>query len=327
MREFNEYGERFEPPKKRRFNVFNNMNKDGKGVKKEDIITDFNFINFFKLYGRKFTRLIWVNALYILGNFPLFFFFLALSGYLSLHGPAPASELFPVINGIRVAAGEMTPSLAALFGIHGLMASTDAPTVITYVLYGISALFLFTFGPVNAACTYLVKNLLIGEPIFLWHDFRSTIRSNLKQAIPLGILDLAVLGLSFYALTSYYYNYGRYYILFYAMLLVLILYIFMRFYLYTMMILFDLSLPKIIKNSMIFSLLGFGRNFVLFLGILALLGMTVSLSTVFVPIGIGVSFMFLFSTCTFMGMYAAYPKIKKYMIDPYYKQGEEEEEE
>ena len=50
-----------------------------RGVKKEDIITDYNFINFFKLYARKFTRLVWVNALYIVGNFPIFFLLLSIS--------------------------------------------------------------------------------------------------------------------------------------------------------------------------------------------------------------------------------------------------------
>ena len=109
------------------------------------------------------------------------------------------------------------------------------------------------------------------------------------------------------------------------MLVVILLYSFMRFYIYTIMVTFDLSLLKIIKNAAIFSLLGFGRNFVMFLGIAMLVMLTVSLASVFLPFGVISVFMILFSTCAFMGMYAAYPKIKKYMIDPYYS-GEENDD-
>ena len=325
MREFDEHGEPIKPPKKRKFNFFMNYDKDGKGVEKEDIITDYNFVNFFKLYFRKFTRLVWVNALYIIGNFPVFFLLLALSGYFSLAGTSPASEMFPVVNGIRVAAGSFSPSVPALFGIHGGMATVYAPTAVTYVLYGLAALFAVTFGPVNAACTYIVKNLVKGEPVFLWQDFKSTIKTSWKQSLPLGILDLLMIGMSSWSLYNYYFNYSRYFILFYCMLLVIMLYSFMRFYMYTIMVTFDLSLPKIIKNAAIFSLLGFGRNFVMFLGIVMLALVTFSLATLYFPLGVIIVFMILFSTCAYMGMYAAYPKIKKFMIDPYYPENGNEE--
>lgn len=325
MKEFDEYGEPVKPPKKRRFGFFSHYNKDGKGVKKEDVITDYNFINFFKLYARKFTRLVWVNALYIVGNFPVFFLLLAISGYFSKAGAAPASELFPVIHGIQTAADGFSPSIPALLGIHGAMTTVYAPTAVTYILYGIGALLIVTFGPVNAGCTYIVKNLVKGEPVFLWQDFKTTIRTSWKQSLPFGMLDLLMIGLSTWSLYSYYFNYSRYFILFYCMLVVILLYSFMRFYIYTIMVTFDLSLLKIIKNAAIFSLLGFGRNFVMFLGIAMLVMLTVSLASVFLPFGVISVFMILFSTCAFMGMYAAYPKIKKYMIDPYYS-GEENDD-
>ena len=135
-----------------------------------------------------------------------------------------------------------------------------------------------------------------------------------------GILDLATLGVCAYSLQQYWFNYERYYILFFAMLIVILLYSCMRFYFYTIMVTFDQSIFKIIKNAAIFSLLAFGRNFVAFLGIALLIMLTYSLGTLFLPIGVISIFIFLFATCAFMGMYAAYPKIKKYMIDPYYSE-------
>lgn len=324
MKEFNEYGEQIEQPKKKKRSLFSNYEKDGKGVEKDDIITKYDFLSFFKLYMRRFIKLIWVNALYIVGNFPLLFLLLAVSGIFSNVGVAPSSEVFPVINGIHIASGENAPSFAALLGIHGQMTPVYADTIATYILYGLSALFIFTFGPVNAACTYIVRNLVKGEPVFMWEDFKSTIKSTWKQSLPMGILDLIMLAMCTYALYLYYYNYANYYMMFYSMILVFILYIFMRFYIYTMMVTFDLKFFQIIKNAAIFSLLGFGRNLILFCGCVMLVMFTIWLGTLFVPLAVISIFMLLFSGCAYMGMYAAWPKIQKYMIDPYYKKSEAE---
>ncbi len=324
MKEFNEYGEPIEEPKKKKRNLFSGYAKDGKGIEKDDVITNYDFFSFFKLYGRRFIKLIWVNALYIMGNFPVFFLLLALSGMFSNVGVAPASEVFPVINGIHIASGEFAPSYAALLGIHGQMAPVYANTVATYILYALSALAIFTFGPVNAACAYIVKNLVKGEPIFMWDDFKMTVKNNWKQAVPMGILDLVMCALCSYALILYYYNYNNYYMMFYPMILVFILYIFMRFYVYTMMVTFDLKFFRILKNAAIFTLVGFGRNLLMFFGCVTLVLFTMWLYTLFVPLAVISIFMILFSGCTFMGTYAAWPKIQKYMIDPYYKKSEME---
>jgi uncharacterized membrane protein YesL len=324
MKEFNEYGEPIEEPKKKKRNLFSGYAKDGKGIEKDDVITNYDFFSFFKLYARRFIKLIWVNALYIMGNFPVFFLLLALSGLFSKVGVAPASEVFPVINGIHIASGEFAPSYAALLGIHGQMAPVYANTVATYILYALSALAIFTFGPVNAACAYIVRNLVKGEPIFMWDDFKTTIKNNWKQAVPMGILDLLMFALCSYALILYYYNYNNYYMMFYPMILVFILYIFMRFYVYTMMVTFDLKFFRILKNAAIFTLVGFGRNLLMFFGCVLLVLFTMWLYTLFVPLAVISIFMILFSGCTFMGTYAAWPKIQKYMIDPYYKKSEME---
>lgn len=322
MKEFNEHGERIEEPKKKKRNLFSSYEKDGKEIKKDDVIKNYDFLSFFKLYFRRFIKLIWVNALYIVGNFPVFFLLLALSGLFSNVGVAPSSEVFPVINGIHVASGEFAPSFAALLGIHGQMAPVYADTVVTYILYALSALAIFTFGPVNAACAYIVKNLVKGEPIFMWEDFKMTIKNNWKQAIPMGILDLGMFAMCSQALMLYYYNYANYYMMFYPMILVFILYIFMRFYIYTLMVTFDLKFFHILKNAAIFTVLGFGRNLLLFFGCVTLVLFTMWLYTLFVPLAVISIFMILFSGCAFMGTYAAWPKIKKYMIDPYYKKSE-----
>ncbi len=327
MKEFNEFGEPIEQPKKKKWGFFSSYTKDGKGVKKEDVITNYNFINFFKLYARRFSKLIWVNALYIVGNFPVIFLMLGLSNYFSDMGTSPASELFAVLNGIGTASGGVGTLPAPLLGIHGGMGTIFSPTIVTYILYGIAVLFIFTFGPVNAGCTYLIKNLVKGEPVFLWQDFVNAIKRNWKQALPMGILDLLVLAVSLYSLMSYYYNYANYYVFFWMMLLIIMLYSFIRFYLYTIMVTFELGFFQIIKNSMIFALLGFGRNFIMFASICLFVFLVVWLGSLFMPILVISLFILIFATSSFMGMYAAYPKVKQYMIDPYYTKAEQNEAE
>ena len=63
-------------PKKKRFNIFNRAFADGKGVEKDElrVLEDPSLINFFKLFGRKLSRLFSINLLYIFGNFPILFF-------------------------------------------------------------------------------------------------------------------------------------------------------------------------------------------------------------------------------------------------------------
>ena len=326
MKEFNEFGEPVEAPKKKKFGFFASYAKDGKGIKKEAPITDYNIKNFFKLYTRRFVKMIWVNALYIMGNFPFIFFLLALSGIFSTPGVAPASEMFPVLNGIRTAAGGFSPSMSVLAGIHGGMSAIYANTLMTNILYVLSGLFILTWGPVNAGCTYIIKNMIKGEPIFMWQDFIGTIKTNWKQALPMGILDLITIGVSAYSLYMYYVNYEYYYVMFYAMVLVAIIYSFMRTYIYTIMVTFELNFFKIIKNAAIFSILGFGRNFMMFCCCVILVALTIWLGTIFVPLMVISIFMILFSNCAFFSMYAVYPKIKKYMIDPYYSKSEQEED-
>ena len=48
---------------------------------------------------------------------------------------------------------------------------------------------------------------------------------------------------------------------------------------------------------------------------------------VFMPIGIILPFIITPAICAFTSVYCAYPKIKEIMIDPYYKEADEEEEE
>ena len=116
--------------------------------------------------------------------------------------------------------------------------------------------------------------------------------------------------------------------LFWCNVVLFVLYSVMRYYIYVQMVTFKLTVFKILKNSLIFSLLGFKRNLMATLGILA--GLLIELICVIgvggilLPFGIALPFIILFSSFAYMKVYASYFKIKEIMIDPYLAEHPEE---
>lgn len=296
--------------------------KDGKGVRKKDVIKNYNFKNYFKLLGRKFSCIWKINLLYIIGNFPIFFFIFAVSGNLSRQAMMPLSEMYPLIYGMSTAGGD-SAAMLPLMGVHGLRESFPVDLMvdntIVKVLYALSLLIIFTFGLVNASCSYIMRNVVKCDPIFWGTDFFGTIKKNWKMALPMGILDAAILGLSAYAIYFYWLNYQVMYIMFFCSIVTFIIYMFMRFYMYMIMVTFDMSFFKVLKNSFIFSILCIGKNFLALIGIAVIVFLTMLFAAFYTPIGVILLITLLFGLCSFTATYVAYPQMKKFMIDPYYK--------
>ncbi len=302
-----------------------NYSLEGKGVKKEPVGPK-NLKNFFKYFANNFTRLVTVNIYCVLGNFPILFALFAFSGNLNRDSFAPAYKLFAPIYGLMQ--HETSPITMALHGLYGTQTEISWPTTATYVVLALSALVIFTYGYVNVGTTYILRNIVKGEPIFMWEDFKYAIRRNRKQGMIMGILDLLFSVLVVYDIVFFYYNTGVSSVLnfmFWASLLLAALWFWMRFYVYILMVTFDLSIFKLLKNSLIFSVLGFKRNFMATLGIAAVIAITFIVTMYALPIGILIPFICAFGIGAFMSCYAAFPKIKEIMIDPYYTETKPEE--
>ena len=116
--------------------------------------------------------------------------------------------------------------------------------------------------------------------------------------------------------------------LFWSNVVLFILYFFMRYYMYVQMVTFKLSVFKMIKNSLIFALLGIKRNVMALLGILLLIFLEILLlfgtGGILLPLAVAAPLAILFSTFAFMKVYASYYKIKEIMIDPYLAEHPEE---
>lgn len=300
--------------------------KDGKGVEKKDKHPR-TFKYFFPFTWRNIGLLFTLNMFLVIGNFPVLIALYGLTGNLNIRMDIPVNPLSGVFNGIAHVSGA-NPLTMSLKGV-GLMADQlSIITTPTKVLFLLGLLTFFTFGIVNVGTAYIMRNVVKGEPVFLWDDFKHAIKNNWKQGMIYGIIDLLICLMLGYDLILYFINLGSVMngILFGVMLLCTFLYICMRFYMYIMMVTFDLSIPKLIKNAFIFSVIGMKRNAAAFFGIVLTIVLNYLLLTLFMPIGIILPFVITFSLIEFIGIYAAYPKMKEIMIDPYYETEEEEPE-
>lgn len=317
--------------KKKKFNLFDALYTRSE-KRRKDIIYDPNhkrdFPYFFRMLLDHLTNLFYVNLLFVFGNFPIFLILLAVSTNLHTRVQAPADALFAPIYG-AVQNGAVTPSSASLYGLYGTASTVSLWTPLAYaaMILGI-LLLLFTFGPVNAGTSYILRNIVKGEPIFLWTDFWYAIKRNVKQEFILGALDLGFLCLIVYDIYFFYLNINGTLtgIFFYFSIFIALLYLFMRFYLYLMMVTFDLSLKKLFKNAFIFTMLGLGRNLIALVGIVFVTVLNLVLMEVFLPLGIILPFMITVSLCSFISTYVAWPKVSKVMIEPYVDESESSED-
>ena len=315
--------------KKKKFRLFN-LQKEGKGVSKNQAQLEPGLKRFFISYKNSFSKLVSVNIFFVLGNFPLIFLIAALSGVSKNDIFLPLSDIFQNINGLIAADGGYTPYKLSLFAIEGLQNQTTAPTVFTYILYAIGALAIFTFGPVNASTSYIIRNLISGEPVFVWSDFWYSFKRNIKQSLPFGIFDIFLNALLIFNIYTMFMGTEKFFasMLFWCYIVLFYVYFTMRYYIYVQMVTFKLSVFKILKNSLIFSLIGFKRNIMAFFGILLCIFIVLLLllgsGGILVPLAIAAPLAILFSTMAFMKVYASYFKIKEIMIDPYLAEHPEE---
>ena len=286
---------------------------------------------YFKLLGRRFWKIVTLNLMMLPLIAPLLVCFYL---YVSMRQTPVAGEvLFPQLLGANAVGA--TPTSTLLFDLFGAQQNIPVFTTWTYIGMGICIAFLvITFGWQNIGAAYIVRNMVRGEPVFVWSDYFYAIKRNLKQGFFLGLIDAVILFTLGFDI-SYFWGRGGTFTLdigFYLTIALIVLYFLMRFYIYLLIVTFDLSIYKILKNALIFSLLGFKRNFMGVLGILLITALHIMLlllliSTPLSGLPIILPFLWYMAAVTFTSAYAAYPVIDRYMIAPYVNQNEKDEEE
>ncbi len=307
--------------KSKRLQIFD-FQREGRGVSKREADMGTGLKRFFVSFKNNFDKIIYTNIFMVLGNFPVFFLIVALSGYTQLDTAVPMYDIFQNFAHIYKE-GAVSAFDMAVYALTGIQNQTLLPSVLTYIFYGISVLTIFTFGCVNVGTAYILRNIAMGEPVFTWSDFWYAIKRNWKQALPFGIIDIAIHAILIFNIYSFMMSSQTWLesTMMWMNIVILVLYFFMRYYIYVQMVTFKLSVFKILKNSLIFALLGVKRNLVALIGMIIALALEVlfvfAAGGVLMPLGVAAPLILLFSLSAYMKVYAAYFKIKEVMIDPY----------
>ena len=294
-----------------------NRNLEPEEIKLEEDTTP-TLQYYFKLLWRKLVRLISINLAGVFQFVPLivayFVFFWA--------DTTPSVSVdcleFPLMSGIA--------TLAPTPGNQILLTFCSPQYNIPIASWGLNityaallVLFAVTFGWFNVGFTYLMRELINGRPVFIFSDLKHAIKKNVKQGFLLGLMDFAIIYVLYTNLKSLSAGSMAGFlgdVSYVANLAIAIIYAIMRFYIYLMAITFDMRISKIIKNALIFVMLGIKRNLLAILWIATLLGLNILVLNWFLPLGVIMPLFYIVSLPMFTTAYAAYPIIQRYMIDP-----------
>ena len=306
--------------KKKKFKPFD-LQRDGRGISKKEPLSESGLKRFFLTFRNNFGKIFYVNIFMVLGNFPLIFFIATFSGVTKNETLIPFSDFFQNIAFMFGESADPTPFTMTLYSLEGLQNVIRVDTVWTYVFYGLGALTLFTFGVVNVGTAYILRNIAMGEPVFVWNDFWYAVKRNWKQALPFGAFDLIINGVLVINVVNMIVTEPVFFtsMMLWCNVIIFFVYFIMRYYIYIQMVTFDLKITKILKNSLIFTLIGMKRNILALLAIVVLLAFEVMflMVTALQPVAVAAPLLILFSCFAYMKVYAAYFKIKEIMIDPY----------
>lgn len=287
--------------------------REGKGVLKSELSDKFTLLKFFRLAKRKFWRICAINIIFVLMNLPIFALLVRAAGYGTVAAKTPLSIWFGPIHG----AMEYTegPVAALLYSLCGITVDGSYPGTWSYILLGIACLTLFTFGFSNVGMAYMLRNYTREEPCD-FKDYFITIKKNWRQALGLGIIDGVII--TSIVLNLFLLLFGQGPSAFLAVIGAAAgaIYLMMRNYFYVIMVTFNLSIAKIIKNSLIFAFVNVKRNLAGFLSSLVCWIATAAFIFFATPLGAILLFGVVFAFTSFIGIYCAYPAIKQYMIDP-----------
>lgn len=183
--------------------------------------------------------------------------------------------------------------------------------------------------PFIGGLTYITRNYAREEHAFIYSDFMDAVKNNWKSLLLDGVLCYIVTGILSVSIPYYWTHASQSFFNIAASgvcSLVALLFLFSQYYVPVMIVTFDLKLKQILKNSLIFAILGVGRNLL----ITVLLGVLVYLLflSISMPLTIMIAALFCiflaFAYSSFLINFAVYPLIDKTMIQPYNKKIEQE---
>lgn len=254
------------------FGLFN-YNKPGPGVSKDYYEPPMKV--FFSVFFRKFWKMVMLNLMYFVCTIPLWVILFV-----------------PTMTG---------------FDENQVLMQYNSQ-ILVFLLISVVGLPFF-----NTGFAFILRNFSRENHAWLWHDFVDKVKANFKQAFALFIIDAfvvftAIVNINFYAQVD---TSGNMMLLF-AKSIALVaytIYFMMHYFIYTIMVTFDLKLKHILKNALIMTFVKLPRN----VGITALLYIIGALVFgVGAPIGIILS---LFIMCIFVNYIVTFNAVS--LVDKY----------
>lgn len=195
-------------------------------------------------------------------------------------------------------------------------------------IYSLLSVPLVTNGLANVGLTHVVRNTARDKHSFGLSDFFDTIKKNLKQSLIAGIINVFAFGLLIFDVYFFHNVEGTMGIVGTGIALALLLtFIMMNFYLWTLIITFSYTLKQAYTISFKLAFANFKYTFlIIFVNILLI---AASVGLLFIT-GKAWAYVLLVEILLLITVYPAFnglliqfctfPCIKKFIIDPYYKQ-------
>ena len=293
--------------------------KPGKGID-PDAPQKRSFFRFFDIFFRKFWKFIKINLLYVLVSIPTFALVFFLSGiisnsFLSMNG---TEEMFRSIAEQIAQASENAGGADYQYSVLVVTFDLFIRLIISYLF-----MTLWGMGPATAGITYILRKFAREEHAWLWSDFKSSFKNNFKQSLIVFVIDIVVFLLLYTAFVVYSQMTGALSMLKYFIVVIAIIYTIMHFYIYPMMVTFDLKLKDLYRNALIFALGKLPSN--LFILVILLLihvgsafaavvyGGNYAMLVLFVVLLLEILLLQSFSA--FLINFNTYPKMKSYMFE------------
>lgn len=191
---------------------------------------------------------------------------------------------------------------------------------------------LILLSPFWAGMTFVTRNYAREEHAFIFSDFVDAVKHNWKPFLLNGILVYAFINIMVIAI-SYYHNLSSQNIIgtIATVLCIVISYIVLcsQYYVPVLIVTFDLKLTQILRNSLIFAIIGLLPNFIttLLLVLLVVLYFVSTIMPLTIIIMVCFTIFLLFAYCSFLINFAVYPLVDKMMIQPYLKKQKENKDE
>ncbi len=195
---------------------------------------------------------------------------------------------------------------------------------------------IITGGISSVGLTHVTRNIARDKHSFGLSDFLETIRKNWKQALAEGIINTIALALMFFTLSVYWSNAGQSHLATIGLGItmgVLIIFLLMRFYMFTLTITFKFNLRQIYRNSFRFVFLNFWKSLLCGIILLAVYIVNYLLFLLMARTGVILiaAIQLMLYICCFPAFrflliqYCTFPAIRKFIIDPYYEQHPDED--